>query len=404
MQEFTGKQYLQMDIAANYGNNMDKALWSERLKWFEENQHQLRELVKTAEEPALFYAGITAWEDTQNGIPSGYPISLDATCSGLQLLAVLTGDRSAARLCNVISTGSREDAYTYIYQYMVAMLGEVGQITRAKTKDAIMTAFYGSQAVPKEVFGKGKLLGIFYDTMKTLCPAAWKLNELYLMIWNPNVAKYSLVFPDNFHAHLKVMTQIQETVHFLNKPYDVFKNVNAPMEGGRSLGANTNHGCDGMVVREMGRRCNYNPKVINYIRSLVTCPDEWTRDEKLDPDETELLEILLAHYAETKYLSARIFDCITINNIHLVPQADLVELLESLPAKPFEVISVHDCFRCLPNYGNDLRKQYNRQLYLIARSDLLSSLLSQLMGSKQKIAKLDPNMFKDILSTDYALS
>jgi hypothetical protein len=80
------------------------------------------------------------------------------------------------------------------------------------------------------------------------------------------------------------------------------------------------------------------------------------------------------------------------------------ELVDSLPAKPFSILSVHDCFRCLPNYANDLRRQYALQLHLIAKSDLLSFLLSQLTGHPAKIGKLDPTLANDILDTDYALS
>lgn len=63
-----------------------------------------------------------------------------------------------------------------------------------------------------------------------------------------------------------------------------------------------------------------------------------------------------------------------------------------------------DCFRVLPNYGNDLREQYNRQLMLIAKSNLLQYLLSQIVGRQLSIGKLDPNLWQDIMDTDYALS
>lgn len=79
-QSFSGKEYLKIDIANNYG--LDKLDWNDRIKWFDENQKDLKSLQKTAAEPALFYAGVQAWAASQNGKPSGYPISLDATCSG----------------------------------------------------------------------------------------------------------------------------------------------------------------------------------------------------------------------------------------------------------------------------------------------------------------------------------
>lgn len=63
-----------------------------------------------------------------------------------------------------------------------------------------------------------------------------------------------------------------------------------------------------------------------------------------------------------------------------------------------------DCFRCLANYGNDLREQYNLQLHLIARSNMLSFILSQLVGGNVAIHKQDPTLANDILHSNYSLS
>lgn len=402
MQQFTGKQYLQMDIASNFG--LDNKDWDVRLAWFESNQHQLHSLIKEAKEPALYFAAVLAWEDVQAGKPSGYPISLDATCSGLQILSVLTGDSMAAKLCNVINVGHRADAYTSLYISMVTKLGQEGRITRDKTKQAILTALYGSTAIPKEIFGTGILLGTFHETMEEETPAVWELNKTYLSIWNPEWLKYSVVFPDNFHMHVKVMGQITEAVHFENAPYDVHYNVNMPTEEGRSLGANTTHGVDGMIVREMNRRCNYDPKVVKRVQEALDAYGDMAVPY-IDPSDEDLVmvEILWDHYKNTGYLSARILDYITVANVAAIDPEVIQELIDSLPAKPFEIICIHDCFRCLPNYGNDMRKQYNIQLYLIAKSTLLSSILSQLLGREVVIGKFDDDMADLILDADYAI-
>lgn len=117
-----------------------------------------------------------------------------------------------------------------------------------------------------------------------------------------------------------------------------------------------------------------------------------------------MVEQLWTYYKDTGYLSARIFDYLDAGTIHLVDRTAIMELIESLPAKPFKVLSVHDCFRCLPQYGNDLRRQYNIQLATIAKSDLLSFIMSQVLGEKVTIGKLDPDLWKDIGETEYALS
>lgn len=399
-QTFTGLQYLKIDIANSFG--LDKLTWDARIQWFDDNESQLGSLIDKAEEPALFYAGIKAYYTALKGEPIGYMISLDATASGLQLLAALTGDRSAAQLCNVVDTGHRADAYTIVYDEMVVRIGDTSKIKRVDTKQAVMTSLYGSTAVPKQVFGEGSLLDVFYATMVDLAPAAWELNETFLQIWDDDALINSWVLPDNFHVHVKVMAQVKSTVHFLNEPFDVFYKVNAPISGGRSLGANTIHSLDGMIVREITRRCDHDPKKVAAIRAIL---DKGNTHGTSQTRERDAMVITLwRHFKDTGYLSARILDYLDKDNIGHVSPKVIGELLNSLPDKPFKVVSIHDCFRCLPHYANDLRKQYNLQLELIAKSELLTNLFCQLLGRQVKIGKLDPTLHRDIAQTNYALS
>lgn len=411
MQKFTALQYLKIDIANSYG--LDKFTWDERIAWFDSiKDGNIAELIPQAKEPAMFYAGCKAYNDALAGIPSGYMISLDATSSGLQLLAALTGCRQSAELCNVVpfrfdddSVVQRQDGYTVIYKMMLDELGEESKIKRDDVKQAIMTALYSSRAVPRQVFGEGALLDLFYDTMTKAAPGAWELNEAMLSFWNPEALSHEWVLPDNFHVKIKVMDSIKETVHFLNQPFEVFHKVNRPMEEGRSLGANATHSIDGMICREMGERCDYDIEKVNKLYDLlaieapVTVYGQGTKSK-----DDKLVVTLWDHYKRSGYLSARIINVLNADNLGHVDPVVIWELLESLPEKPFKVLSVHDCFRCHPNYANDLRIQYARQLMLIAKSDLLSYLISQIIGRQVQIGKLDPEMWKDIEETEYALS
>ncbi|WP_292362947.1 DNA-directed RNA polymerase [Mesorhizobium sp.] len=399
MQTFTGKEYLQIDIANSFG--YDKQDWSDRLAWFQTNEHQLHALVNQAEEPALFYAGILAWEKTKEGKPSSYPISLDATCSGIQILAALAGDRKAAEICNVVDTGHREDAYVSIYQDMVNTIGDTAKIDRKLTKKAIMTSFYGSTAQPKEVFGEGTLLQVFYDTMQVNAPGAWEINETMLAIWDENALVNEWVLPDNFHVVVKVMGTVTEQVHFMNEPFEISYQTNMPIKGGRSLGANMVHSIDGMMVREMQRRCNYDPAKIQELTRLL---DAGAAGRNTHRYQDKLLLTLLDRFRQSGFFSARMLDLIDLENIGLVGHAHVRNLIASLPKKPFEVISVHDCFRCLPNYGNDLRQQYNNLLAEIAESNMLGFIVSQMVGKPIQINKLDPKLGHDIRQANYALS
>lgn len=399
-QTFTPVEYLKIDIANNFG--LDKFTWQERLDWFDQNWGQLDKLISKAKEPALFYAGIKAYCDVLAGRPIGYMISLDATSSGLQLLAILTGDRKAASICNVIDTGDREDAYQDIYQEMLRRVQDTSKISHENVKQAIMTSLYGSTAVPKEVFGEGSLLNTFYQTMVDMAPGAWELNEAFLEMWDSSATENSWVLPDNFHVHIKVMNQVRETVHFLNEPFDVFYNINAPVKEGRSLGANTIHSIDGLIVRELTRRCDYDPDKLNALRDIMA-KGKRNRTSKTREND-KMVVTLWNHFKETGYLSARIIDYLDDRNYGLVNSKAIVALLDTFPAKPFKVVSVHDCFRCLPTYGNDLRRQYNLQLELIANSNLLQCLISQLVGHHVSIGKLDPTLHREIREANYALS
>lgn len=401
-QEFTGRQYLAIDIASNFG--LDKKLWSERLAWFDTHEDRLEGMIQQAKEPALYYAGVKAWRDVQAGKPIGYMISLDATSSGLQLLAALTGDRQAAALCNVIDTGDRENAYEAVYLEMLRRLGdEEAQISLDQTKNAIMTALYSSKAVPKRVFGEGAMLDTFYQTISDLAPGAWELNEHFLSMWNPDALSHDWVLPDNFHVHIKVMAQVSEPVHFLNAPYDVTYKVNAPMEEGRSLGANTIHSVDGMIVRELTRRCDYEPLQVARVQRALEGHVKGCC-QRHDRVQDQLLAKLWDHFRASGYLSARVLDVIDAENVGLIEPGSVLELIESLPAKPFKVVSIHDCFRVLPHYGNDLRRQYNLQLELIAKSNLLSFLVSQILGRQVDVGKMDDRLHQSIVETNYALS
>jgi hypothetical protein len=273
----------------------------------------------------------------------------------------------------------------------------------------VMTSLYGSKAVPKRVFGEGQLLDVFYQTMKQKAPGAWELNEAFLALWNANALDHSWILPDNFHVRIKVITQLRETVHFNNEPFDVFYNENIPMPEGRSLGANTIHSIDGMIVRELTRRCDYNPKQIDQLRQqLARGPisrSGWGTDNTSAGDQ--LVMTLWQHYQDTGYLSARILELLRPGNLGHVDPVVIRDLLDSLPEKPFKVVSIHDCFRCLPHYGNDLRRQYNLQLEMIAQSNLLSSIIAQIIQqpiNTVHIGKLDPSLHQDIAQTNYALS
>lgn len=342
MIQFTGTQYLAIDIANSFSKENERATWAHRISWFEANKHQLRSLLRDAHDPAMFYAGILAWEAAQAGKPCGYPISLDATASGMQILACLTGDRLTAELCNVLQNddGERMDAYTALYNMLAQQAGIKLTASRDEVKRAIMTSFYTSEAEPKRVFGEGEVLEHFYQTLRTNCPGAWDLNESFMSFWNPQAESHDWVLPDNFHVKVKVTGKELVPVFFDDGRYEVPVKTVGPQPTGRSLGANIVHSIDGMIVREMVRRCSYDVDRVLTALNALECRDPW--DHSGAKEERAIVKKLWRHYKQSGFLSARILDHLTHRSVDLVDKAIIRELIDSLPVKPFEVLTVHD--------------------------------------------------------------
>lgn len=396
--EMTGIDYIKIDIANHWDKFLGKENWSERILWVDTRIDHLESLVDEAEEPALFYAGVKALRDAQEGRESGYPVSLDACASGLQLLTCMIECPTSAKLCGLVYTGKREDAYTIIYQEMLSVIGTVAKISRKDTKYAIMTSLYNSTSIPKQVFGEGEQLAVFYNTMETLAPGAWELNKALQELWQPFALSHDWVLPDNFHVHVKVMEHQQHLVQFMGKPIAVDIKENIGTKEGRSLSPNVIHSVDGMVVREMIARCQFDKAKIMRVMGAL---DSEQKREKTEADE--MVKTLWSHYKDSRFLSARILDYLSEDNMGHVDCIVIAKLIQSMPDHPFKVITIFDRFAFLPNNGNYLRRQYNQILSEIAASNLLSFIASQIIGYYLPVNKKG-SISKDILQADYALS
>lgn len=408
-QEFDPKEYLLMDIAANYG--LDKEDWDVRLDWAESHLMEMQAvsemdqsmlststLMKEAEEPAMMYAGIMAYRNVMLNKPIGYGISLDATASGIQFLSIMAGCEKSAQVCNVIPSSAtadhREDAYTTLYGSMKTRVPAelITNVTRAMSKDGIMTAFYGSKAVPKRHFGEGDMLTSFYDTLETDTPGAWALNVYLQGLWREYALGHAWVLPDNFHVIVKEMNQVSRTVQWGNQPTDVFVTKNVGTKKGLSLCPNVTHSVDAMVVREMQRRCSLT--MVDQIKAV--------EQRRTTAEDHAMVEALWENYMQSGFMSSRILEFMGADHIDMLYSRTIQNLLHSLPKKAFKLITIHDCFRCLPSYGNDLRKQYNQILFELAKSNLLKFLVDQISDRPQNIHKggLVPSQ---ILQSNYSI-
>ena len=397
MQLFKGIEYIKIDIANKFG--LDKDKWDDRLKWFELNEFMLRDLLSEAEEPAQYLAGIN--EDALKGIPSGYLISLDATASGAQILCCLTGDLDGAKLCNLVNTGNREDLYTNIYNYMVEKYNLPKNISRDKVKKAIMTALYSSIKEPEKAFGK-RHINHFYETMLKLMPGAWRLNIKFLEMWQSDKELYMWTLPDNFHSSFKSKVEVEDTFTVNGKTHTRrYKVVGATTEG-RALGANITHSIDGYVVREITARAMFDRNKLQYVNNLLKgiVPS----NEKIREEDNNTVATLVALSKSCGMASVRLLEHLNSENIKNVPLDLIKSLISKIPSRKFSVLSVHDCFRCLPNYGNDLRQLYKDLMCEIADSCLLEHILEHVLGKRISITKRIDNLSDYIKDAEYPIT
>lgn len=237
--------------------------------------------------------------------------------------------------------------------------------------------------------------------METDLPGIWELNTELLALWQSDALSHDWVLPDNFHSRNKVTAQLVENAHFFNTPVEVVTEINAPQKKGRAMGANITHSIDGMIVREMSRRCSFNPDhIINLLKIIQT--GSRAKPSRIRPND-ELVEILWSHYERTNFLSVRIIDLLDADNIGMVDPQRIAALISTLPQTAFPILTTHDCFRAHPNYGNDLRIQYAEILADLNDSTILADIASQLLQTEIVVEKRGLTS-SEIRAANYQLS
>lgn len=250
MQTFMGTEYLKIDIANCYG--LDKESWSDRLDWVTSNEPNLESLNVSADAPVLYRKAVRAFRTIQQGNPTNHIMGLDATASGLQIMAALSGCFNTAECVNLINTGRREDIYGALAQYMSKLLGIT--VDRARLKKPIMTVFYGSTEQPKSVFGEGIELVAFYKVLQEKLTGAYGLMELFQSYCQPSAEYYTWRLPDGHIARVPVTQTVEKSLEIDEMDHMRFTyraTVLCPKVRSRALAANIVHSIDGWVVRQM---------------------------------------------------------------------------------------------------------------------------------------------------------
>lgn len=203
--------WLAFSVATCYGH--DKATMADRVAWTRENTELISRIAQNpldtisewrqAEEPWCFLASCFEYYEcciVGTRTTSGLPVGIDATCSGLQHLAAMTGDATAAALVNVLPTDVPADGYRTVAEQAKKHLDAKYHdwMTRKVTKRTVMTTPYG---VTRHS-ARGYILGALKEAG---CPL--EDGDVSTI----TKAVYDKAMPEVFGGPVRVMNWIQES-------------------------------------------------------------------------------------------------------------------------------------------------------------------------------------------------
>ena len=152
------EQWLSFQCATTYG--LDKATMPDRMTWTLENHDLIQRIAEDpignlsewegADEPWTFLAACDEYYHCVIKCDRNYtnlPVAVDATCSGLQILAGLARDASTAQLVNVLPSDRPQDAYKVIAEEAKPHVPVHLQpyMDRKTTKRTVMTVPYNAK-------------------------------------------------------------------------------------------------------------------------------------------------------------------------------------------------------------------------------------------------------------------
>jgi hypothetical protein len=395
MKCFSGAEYLMINAAEFFGI---KDTFENRIQWTKSNLPILETLLPQAKDKPLFLKTVYAIRDTQAGKPTGHLVEFDAVCSGVQIMSAVMGCKSGALHTGLIDPNVMPDAYTTCTDLMKLSLGYQVDVSRDDAKQALMCFFYGSEAKPKEIFKEGSAAYVaFFKAAKETAPEAFDLRSILIGIWQPYALEHSWTMPDGFEVRIKNMVKKETIVKVpeLNSSFTHIFTENQGSEKGLSLAANTIHAIDGMIVREMNRRCNYDEReLLNALNILAS--DKRPRVNINLVSKTEM--VLMSHISSLNKFSVKTYDVGFITRLEIL-------IKSVLSNKSFELICIHDAYKAHANNMNVVRYWYKEILAELADSHIMQNIIRQICkDSNIKLTRASEDLGDLIRNSNYGIA
>lgn len=159
---------------------------------------------------------------------------------------------------------------------------------------------------------------------------------------------------------------------------------------------NAIHSIDALIMREMCRRCNYDlDKLLTALSILAT--DTRTRVPVNKLDKTQFISI---NVIETMtYHSVRFMDINYLTRLEILLDKVLNE------SRPFEIVGIHDEYKCHANNANSMRYWYKEILAELADSHIMQDILRQIYNNpKLKLTRASEDLGDLIRNSNYGIA
>jgi len=256
-QSLNGINAVKIMVANHYG--YDRLTFEERIDWFYHTEEQMIDrfgeitVPVEADKPILMAKALIAYTDAIQGHMSGYLCELDATASGIQIMAALSGCRNTAYEVNMVEPLVRKDLYQTVATEMGDITGH--EVHRAKVKKPVMTHYYNSKETPRIYLNKEEL-DAFYQVLEANFEGAEQVMQAINECWDSSALSHQWTLPDGHVSRVRTMTY-KHGNSFIPE-YDIDLDyvywVNEGNHNYRSLAPNVIHSIDGYIAREMVRR------------------------------------------------------------------------------------------------------------------------------------------------------
>ena len=356
-----GLYYLYIYGANCHGeNDISKKTFEERIEWVKSNMNLIlnmdKEFILKAESPFLFSAFclVLIKYDKDPNTPINFPVSLDATCSGMQHFSGLLLDFELASQVNLLQDNKVNDVYKSLVNPINKAINIYGmdnfteysklmnvKLTRRELKSLIMTKTYNVTTYGM----KGQLMNKFERKEEKRVSPLNKEYKIYLykvpskpgigelLIKEYEIMKIAQIVNDNIFSEYKSLNSIYKYLTTITK---VMTLLEIPVSW-------------------------VTPSGLSLTQSYALSSKQKLSISFRGKNRTAIIK----EWSKCKVDNRKQVNSIIPNIIHSFDGSHLINLINYFKSTEISLLPIHDCFGCHPNDMDELASEVRKQFVLL---------------------------------------